>query len=194
VPSKTSFGNQKEVYSMTNDNSTSDSQEPEDPPAKPGSGESELTPKGRSIDEILSSLADADGVPGNVKNLLAGLSGTAKPGPPDFEVEMGPDQPISEPDIDISLDPSRTEPGAGLEARKPERSLFALLTPGGYRRNPSSRLYGWLMREYRKNPASLERDFPHRTGVDWSDLSKRIGWFTFDDIERIRPGSCPWPL
>jgi hypothetical protein len=95
--------------------------------------------------------------------------------------------------IDVMLD-NLSQPGAGLEARKPERSLFALLTPGGYHRNPSSRLYGWLMREYREDPASLERDLPHRKGTDWQGLSKRIGWFTFDDIERIRPGSCPWPL
>jgi len=95
--------------------------------------------------------------------------------------------------LDVMLD-NTSQPGAGLETREPSKSLFALLTPGGFKRYPSSRLYGWLMHEYGTNPSSLARDLPHRTDMDWAGLSKRIGWFTFDDLERIRPGSCTWPL
>ncbi len=95
--------------------------------------------------------------------------------------------------LDVMLDNS-SQPGTGLEARDPERSLFALLTPGGFRDCPHSRLYGWLIREYQTDPASLRRDLPHRSDLDWDGLSKRIGWFTFDDVERVRPGTCGWPL
>ena len=95
--------------------------------------------------------------------------------------------------VDVMLD-NTSQPGAGLETRDPKKSLFALLTPGGFKRYPSSRLYGWLMHEYENDPSSLARDLPHRTDMDWAGLSKRIGWFTFDDVERIRPGSCTWPL
>ncbi|MFH1690466.1 MAG: hypothetical protein ABIE42_09545 [Candidatus Eisenbacteria bacterium] len=95
--------------------------------------------------------------------------------------------------LDVMLD-NMSQPGAGLEARNPSRSLFALLTPGGFKRNPSSRLYGWLIQEYQSDPKSLRRDLGHRNEFDWTGLSKRIGWFTFDDVEKLRPGTCTWPL
>ncbi len=93
--------------------------------------------------------------------------------------------------LDVMLD--TTSPlGTDLAARIPDRSLFSLLTPAGFKRQPSSRLYGWLMQEYTTSPASLQRDLPHRTDIDWAALAKRIGWFTFEDVERIRPGICRW--
>jgi hypothetical protein len=95
--------------------------------------------------------------------------------------------------LDVMLD-NTSQPGAGLEARNPDRSLFALLTPGGFKKRPSSRLYGWLINEYQNNPSALRRDLPHRSDTDWVGLSKRIGWFTFDDVERTRPGTCGWRL
>lgn len=95
--------------------------------------------------------------------------------------------------LDVMLD-NTSQPGAGLEARDPARSLFALLTPGNFKRYPSSRLYGWLIHEYQSDPRTLQRDLPHRADIDWKSLSRRIGWFTFDDVERVRPGTCSWPL
>ena len=93
--------------------------------------------------------------------------------------------------IDVMLD--RTSlPGSTFERRDPERSLFSLLTPMSFKHYPSSRLYGWLMHEYRDNPNAFERDLPHRKGTDWAALQKRIGWVTFEDFNEARPGACPW--
>jgi len=93
--------------------------------------------------------------------------------------------------IDVMLD-NTSLPGSGLESRDPGKSLFSLLTPMSFKQYPSSRLYGWLMQEYRNNPDALKRDLPHRNGTDWAALQQRIGWLTFEDFEKVRPGACPW--
>ena len=92
--------------------------------------------------------------------------------------------------IDVMLE-NTSQPGAGLEKRNPDRSLFGLLTPAQFKDLPYSRLYGWLMPEYSSKPEALARDLPHRTGVDWSLVSRRIGWLTFEDFEEAREGACP---
>jgi len=93
--------------------------------------------------------------------------------------------------VDVML-----EAGDGLlppaSRRRPERSLFVLLTPEVFRQPPHTRLYGWLMKEYRENPAALARDLPHRDSVSWPKVSRRMGWLTWEDCEAVRPGSCPW--
>jgi hypothetical protein len=94
--------------------------------------------------------------------------------------------------IDVMLEREKSPLGDGLKKRDPDRSLFALLTPAQFKENPHSRLYGWLMKEYRNNPDSLQRDLIHRAGTDWPAVSKRLGWLTFEDMEAARPGSCPW--
>jgi hypothetical protein len=93
--------------------------------------------------------------------------------------------------IDVMLD-NNSQPGAGLEKRDPEKSLFGLLTPAQFKQYPSSRLYGWLTKDYQTNTQALARDLCHRKAVDWSELSRRIGWVTFEDFEETRPGACPW--
>jgi hypothetical protein len=93
--------------------------------------------------------------------------------------------------IDVMLD-NTSQPVSGLDFRKPESSLFTLLTPAQFKSAYKSRLYGWLMHEYTSDPRSLARDLPHREGVDWTGLAKRISWLTFEDLENVRPGACPW--
>jgi len=74
---------------------------------------------------------------------------------------------------------------------EPNRSLFVLLTPEMFKQNPESRLYGFLMQQYRKDPESLARDLPHRKGIKkWDAVSRRLGWLTWEDCERILRGSC----
>jgi hypothetical protein len=93
--------------------------------------------------------------------------------------------------IDVTLERNDSLPEP-LNLRRPERTLFVLLTPEVFRKRPDSRLYGWLMNEYRTNPTALARDIPHRQSVDWSDVAHRIGWLTWEDCEQVLPGSCPW--
>lgn len=93
--------------------------------------------------------------------------------------------------IDVMLD-NTSQPGAGLEKRNPERSLFGLLTPAQFKDLSHTRLYGWLMREYSSKPEVLAQELSHRTGTDWPLLSRRIGWLTFEDFEEVRPNACPW--
>lgn len=82
--------------------------------------------------------------------------------------------------------------GSVISQRRPERSLLALLTPKVFARKPKTRLYGWLLRDYQENPESLARDLPHRSEVEWSRVSKRLGWLTFEMVEMLCPGACPW--
>jgi len=56
---------------------------------------------------------------------------------------------------------------------------------------PYSRLYGFLHEEYKQNPDALARDLPHRD-EEWSALARRLGWLTFEDINEVLPGACPW--
>ena len=51
--------------------------------------------------------------------------------------------------------------GHCLAKREPNKSLFAMLTPQTFKNNPHSRLYGWLMNEYKTTPSALARHLPH---------------------------------
>ena len=93
--------------------------------------------------------------------------------------------------VDVMLERNEHLPEP-LNLRQPERTLFALLTPKVFRKHPHSRLYGWLMNEYRENPKTLARDIPYRQSVDWSKVARRMGWLTWEDCEQVLPGACPW--
>jgi hypothetical protein len=93
--------------------------------------------------------------------------------------------------LDGMMEPPRAIDEA-LAGRDPERSLFVLLTPELFRRHWHSRLYGHLIREYRTDPAALQRDLPHRSGAECAALSRRIGWMAFEDIAEVVPGTCTW--
>jgi hypothetical protein len=79
-----------------------------------------------------------------------------------------------------------------LNRRDPLRTLFLLVTPEIFKRNPSSRLYGFLMWEYRQDPLALARDLPHRRGLEAREVAQRIGWVTWEDMQRNNSGSCLW--
>ena len=90
--------------------------------------------------------------------------------------------------IDIMLSKPRTK---AIEWNE-KTTLFSLLTPTAFKKNPHSRLYGWLYRDYTGNRAALGRDLPHRVGLDASDVMRRIGWLTYEDIHYVCPHACPW--
>ena len=92
-------------------------------------------------------------------------------------------------DVMLQPNPNLEDP---LPRRRPERTCFVLLTPEIFRSHPESRLYGWLMRDYRTSPAALQRDLPHRAGTDLAAVASRLGWLTWEDCNEVRPGACPW--
>ncbi len=69
------------------------------------------------------------------------------------------------------------------------KSLFILLTPKYFKENPKTRLYGYKFHDYKKpSTCSLKKDLCHRsemTDSEWTSLSKRIGWLTFEDMEKL---------
>jgi hypothetical protein len=93
--------------------------------------------------------------------------------------------------VDVMLDknPLLAPP---LDERDPEKTLFLLLTPRTFQEDTSSRLYGYKFLEYRKKPASLGQDLPHRTNCDWAAISKRLGWLTWEDFKDVNPNCCKW--
>ena len=93
--------------------------------------------------------------------------------------------------IDVMLDKTSHQYKA-LEKRNPVRSLFALLSPKQFKNSPHSRLYGWLMTEYITKPDALARDLCHLSRNDWPNISRRIGWITFEDVNEVLPNSCSW--
>jgi hypothetical protein len=94
-------------------------------------------------------------------------------------------------DVMLQANPNQQKP---LAQRLPERSCFVLITPEIFRNHPESRLYGWLMRDYRSSAAALQRDLPHRrrTGTDFASVAGRLGWLTWEDCNHVLPGACPW--
>lgn len=86
--------------------------------------------------------------------------------------------------IDVMLEPNPRLQWP-LARRQPERTCYVLITPEIFRQHPESRLYGWLMRDYRNNPAALLRDLPHRTETDFAAVSRRLGWLTWEDCKRL---------
>jgi hypothetical protein len=67
--------------------------------------------------------------------------------------------------LDVLLE-ENNELSPPLKMRRPDRSVFALLTPQCFREYPHSRLYGLLYERYRTQPAALTCDLPHRAGTD----------------------------
>jgi hypothetical protein len=79
-----------------------------------------------------------------------------------------------------------------LDAPEPDRTCFVLVTPQLFLDNPGSRLYGRLMQDYRKEPATLSRDLPHRDPAALSEVASRLGWTSWERIHELVPRACPW--
>ena len=79
-----------------------------------------------------------------------------------------------------------------LNSRKPERSLFLLISPKIFKNYPSSRFYGFKFNEYKNSPGSLARDLPYRDNQDWYNISERLGWISWEDINNLNDNYCPW--
>jgi hypothetical protein len=95
--------------------------------------------------------------------------------------------------LDVLLENPRNQ-AEPLSWRDRTKTLFVLLTPELFRKNRASRLYGWLMDDYRSGDgeSKIKRDLPHRKDEDLSSLPSRLGWLTWEDCNRVVPDSCPW--
>jgi len=57
---------------------------------------------------------------------------------------------------------------------------------------------GGNLRRRRHGPQVHSREYSTNsgrnttTGQDWPAVAKRLGWLTFEDIEEVVPGACPW--
>ena len=69
--------------------------------------------------------------------------------------------------VDVMLEHNRDLPSP-MSMRAPDRSFFLLITPQLFMDHPTSRLYGWLMGEYRRDASALARDlgWAHRARSD----------------------------
>lgn len=79
-----------------------------------------------------------------------------------------------------------------LNKRDPGKTLFLLITPKIFKDNPTTRLYGFKFNEYKNSPESLASDLPHRKGYDWGNISKRLGWLTWEDFKSVNSDCCGW--
>ena len=86
------------------------------------------------------------------------------------------------------------EPNNPMNYRNKDRTFFLLLTPRLFKELPQSRLYGYKFNEYKTDPEAIGRDLPHRklTKELCHEISKRIGWATWEDFNQINKNFCPW--
>ncbi len=98
-------------------------------------------------------------------------------------------------DVMLEANPKLQDP---LRRREPERTFLMLLTPALLQHatagnTASSRLYGWLMPAY-QDPASslLHQHLPHRDRHELAEVTKRLGWASWEECCTLIPGACPW--
>lgn len=90
--------------------------------------------------------------------------------------------------IDVMIDKA----DGGFLATDPAKRLLALLTPQVFKAKPSTRYYGLLYHEYKRNPHLLAEHLDHRDARTLTQVPSRLGWLTFEDCVRACPTCCPW--
>jgi len=79
----------------------------------------------------------------------------------------------------------------------PKKTLFLLLTPKIFQDNPSSRFYGYKMRDYQDKKMgviNLNKDLPHREKEELKDIPQRIGWLTWEDFKDVNNNCSPFDI
>lgn len=94
--------------------------------------------------------------------------------------------------VDVTLDAHGNLRQDSLRHRRPDRTCVLLLTPEVFRDDPTSRLYGHLHASYTQRPETLAAHLPHRSEPLVHEAARRLGWATWEDVERVRPGALPW--
>jgi hypothetical protein len=109
---------------------------------------------------------------------------------------------LSDISCDVTFDPFRNQlarsidvlldQGDGFLTPDPAKRLLVLLTPKAFKDRPSTRYYGLLFHEYKRNPGLLADHLTHREAAALAQVPSRLGWLTFEDCMRVCPASCPW--
>jgi hypothetical protein len=99
-------------------------------------------------------------------------------------------------DVMLEANPKLQPP---LCLREPEQTFLMLLTPALLQAGETgtaasgSRLYGWLMPAYQDlNGSLLQQHLPHRDDHELAEVSKRLGWASWEDCHSLVPGACSW--
>lgn len=109
----------------------------------------------------------------------------------DITYDMTRNQIIRNVDVMLDANHNLREP---LNKRKPENSLFLLVTPEIFKANPHTRFYGYKYLDYKNNPSTIAKALPHREldSEQSKDLSNRIGWTTWERLREINNNCCKW--
>lgn len=146
-------------------------------------GDAVLTPTRRAAAHRPGVLLEG---PTHVDALLVGADGFTVA----FEAKVESDASTK-----IEYDVTRNQIARNVDVlleRSPDAGCLVLLTPEVFRRQPTTRLYGWLMTGYRADPLLLARHLPHRTSMDFVAVSRRLGWLTYEDVREVFPDTCAW--
>jgi hypothetical protein len=95
--------------------------------------------------------------------------------------------------ISRNLDAGLAQAGYDLD-----RFWYVFVSPERFRGSYQTRLYGYRLREYMDpvtGPEALRRDLPHlqhlpeSASVDYGELSRHIGWITWEEVCGLVSGS-----
>jgi len=65
------------------------------------------------------------------------------------------------------------------------------MTPGLYKNNPISRLYGYKLNEYKNHPATLANDCPTvKIAIGKAYPKNRVA--NMEEINHVNPDCCKW--
>jgi len=90
--------------------------------------------------------------------------------------------------IDVMLDKGE----GGFLTPDPSKRLLVLLTPKVFQDKPSTRYYGLLFHEYKRNSTLLTEHLAHREATAVTSVPSRLGWLTFEDCLTVCKDCCPW--
>ena len=110
---------------------------------------------------------------------------------------------MSDTSYSVTFDPFRNQLARNVDVMLDEASseylvpdvshrLFCLLTPDVFRQRPTTRHYGMLFNEYKRNSSLLAEHLPHRDSEFVKSVTPRLGWMTFEDCLEACPEACPW--
>jgi hypothetical protein len=109
---------------------------------------------------------------------------------------------LSDISCEVTFDPFRNQLARNIDVMldrrtsflppDPAKRLLALLTPQVFKDKHSTRYYGLLFHEYKRNPSLLNEHIEHRDATSLAQVPDRLGWLTFEGCLGVCPTCCPW--